>query len=234
MEKKKMKLWKKILIIVIILFLIFLAFTVRKMIIMYSLENKLNESRQQSNIYEKTTMDYSIAVLGNLEKYYKDGIEKNVMLSLDGTTKIIQYIYPNERKVFSEENGHKTLTISEESNGDAQTYYPMFTSYTEANSFLELLFNSITSKIVTENINGKECYVLSGKYNSNFLYGETTTNIKAYIEKETGITLQVVEFYEENGEQKQFKREYTYSFGTVTDDDMKEPDETQYELLESK
>ena len=51
MEKKEFKLWKKILIIVfLVIVILFLVLTIRKMAIIYSLEEKLSEYQQLDNI----------------------------------------------------------------------------------------------------------------------------------------------------------------------------------------
>ena len=52
---------------------------------------------------------------------------------------------------------------------------------------------------------------------------------KAYIEKDTGILVQIKSIVEENGNKEEKTIKYEYSIGTVTDEDMKEP--TDYKLL---
>src|SRR5699024_3097853 len=107
MEKKEFKLWKKILIIVfLIIVLLFLVLTIRKIIIISSLEDKLSEYQQLDNIYSKS---YNNSPNGTIifEKYYKDNVEKDILTLSEDNKKVTQYIYNDKRKVFSEYNNQK-------------------------------------------------------------------------------------------------------------------------------
>lgn len=228
MEKKKMKLWKKILIVLLVVLLIFVAFTARKIIIISNLSKKLEKYQNMDNIYARTAADH--ASITSYEKYYKDGVEKDVIWSAEKNVKFIQYTYKDQRKLFQEMEDKKTLNVYKESNENVSS--PILVNYIMSVDLMGNLINSLTSKITTENVDGKECYVLENKYNPNFLYDANATNLKVYIEKETGLTTKVVEFITTDGVKSQKTINYDYSFGTVTDEDMSEPDASLYELIE--
>ena len=97
MEKKEFKLWKKILIIVfLIIVLLFLVLTIRKIIIISSLEDKLSEYQQLDNIYSKS---YNNSPNGTIifEKYYKDNVEKDILTLSEDNKKVTQYIMIKEK-----------------------------------------------------------------------------------------------------------------------------------------
>ena len=110
-NKKKKKLWKQIIILIILLILLVLVIiTSRKATIISSLENKLQEYQQQNNIYSKTTFESEVDMdslkVQSFEIYYKDGVEKDVITSADNNTKIIQYVYKDKVRIYSEKDGN--------------------------------------------------------------------------------------------------------------------------------
>lgn len=217
MEKKKV--WKRILIVIFVIFIIFLIYTIRKTIIIASLQNKLKEYQNMDNIYVKITFDNSNIV--TLEQYYKDGIEKNISKFKEGNTTIMEYIYPNQRKIFRERNDNKTLTIKNlQTNEKLLQDKPNLVSYTNSLVTMPELFSiSIITKVKTEEVQGKECYVLTdNKYE------------RLYVEKSTGLAVQtIVSTIDEGNVERIIK--YEYGFGTVTDKDMQEPDIEQYTII---
>lgn len=228
MENKKMKLWKNVLIVILTIFLIFLAFTIRKMIIISNLSNKIANYQKMDNIYSKSSNDYSS--ISTFEKYYKDGIEKDIITLPEKNSKAIQFIYPNQRKVFIETPDTKNVSTSEENN--VSSYSPILVSYIDSITFPELLLTSLTSTICKDTINGKECYVLSSRSNPNFLYEPNAVSMKMYIEKDTGLTIRMVQVVKENNEKSLKTVNYEYSFGNVTDEDMMEPNILEYTVQE--
>lgn len=228
MKKKKMKLWKKVLIVILTTFLIFLAFTIRKMIIISNLSTKIANYQKMDNIYSKSSNDYSS--ISTFEKYYKDGIEKDIITLPEKGSKAIQFIYPNERKVFIETPDAKNVSTSEEDN--LNSYSPILVSFIDEITFSELLLTSLTSTICTDTLNGKECYVISNNCNPNFLYEQNAVSMKMYIEKDTGLTIRMIQVVKENNEKSLKTVNYEYSFGNVTDEDMREPDILEYTVQE--
>ncbi len=218
MKEKKIKIWKIVLGVIVLIFFLFVIFLTRKMIILSSLENKLAGYQEKNNIYVKTEITDSENNT-TFEKYYKDGIEKNVLSIPNREEKITQYLYDNERKLFVEKGDKKTVTTTEK---PEEIVASVLVSYTSYENFWQLLFNSITSSITTAQLDGKECYVISSSYNLNFIYEGDSDTVKVYIDKETGLALKC----EEVNNNRITK--YQYSFDTVQDEDLKEPDMEQY------
>ncbi len=218
MKEKKIKIWKIVLGVIVLIFFLFVIFLTRKMIILSSLENKLAGYQEKNNIYVKTEITDSENNT-TFEKYYKDGIEKDVLSIPNREEKITQYLYDNERKLFVEKGDKKTVTTTEK---PEEIVASVLVSYTSYENFWQLLFNSITSSITTAQLDGKECYVISSSYNLNFIYEGDSDTVKVYIDKETGLALKC----EEVNNNRITK--YQYSFDTVQDEDLKEPDMEQY------
>ena len=225
-KEKKKKLWKQIIILIILLILLVLIIiTSRKAVIISSLESKLQEYQQQNNIYSKTTfesqVDTSMSKVKNFEIYYKDGVEKDVITSADNNTKIIQYVYEDKVRIYSEKNGNIEF---EKENDDGWTNRLILSSATSSDNLFDLFYNSIVTSIKTENLDGTDCYVLISKYNSDWVYDENCKEIQVYVEKETGLVKQVKNILEVDGQVKEDIRTAEYSFGTVTDADITEPE----------
>ena len=170
MEKKKIKMWKKILIIILLILLIFISIVARKIIILSSLDNKISQYQIKENIYSKITINKETIRVNNgteeiyvsetFEKYIKDGIVKEIMESkkIDNSiNKITQITYPNERKNFFENGTSKEMKSYKEDNNDFFNHKSnIIVNFAETSTLSEKLFNSITSKIKTVEIDGKK------------------------------------------------------------------------------
>lgn len=97
----------------------------------------------------------------------------------------------------------------------------------------ELIVNAIVTSIKTKKIDGKDYYMLSSKMNTNFLYNTNTTKMTIYVEKDTGLTTKIVEDVNENGEIKEIYKDFEYKFNNVTDEDISEPDNSEYKMQEN-
>ena len=225
-NEKKKKIWKQILILIILLILLVLVIIIsRKATIISSLESKLQEYQQQNNIYSKTTFESQVDVdslkAKSFEIYYKDGVEKDVITSADNNTKIIQYVYKDKSRIYSEKNGNVKF---ENENDSGWTNHLILSSATSSDNLFDLFYNSIVTSIKTENLDGTDCYVLTSRHNSSWIYNENCKEIQVYVEKETGLIKQVKNILEVDGQEKEDIRTSEYSFGTVTDADITEPE----------
>ena len=143
------------------------------------------------------------------------------MTNLEADIKVTQYVYPNEIKEFIEEPEGKRLNIEPRKNAEL----PALMNYFYNDSLIGTFFMSMDYKITTGDVNGKECYVFSRKY------VKPETKIDIYIEKDTGLVLQSAQIEPTKGDID--LTQYEYSFGTVTDEDIQEPDVTEYTLIEN-
>lgn len=212
-----MKLWKKIAIVILIIFLIFVIFVARKFFILLNISNKVSKLDNNNNVYIKTTMTYNNQIISS-ENFSKDDIRKDVF-EYAGTRKIIQITYHNERKVYTEENNNKTMSVYHDYLAPGTTTYYKITNFAENMSFLDMLYNSISGKFKTIDFDGKKCYEISN------IKGNIETVI---IEKNTGLALKQIRIENINNVTQKVTSTTEYKFNSVTDEDLKEPDESQY------
>ena len=195
------------------------------MVIISELQAKLYKYQMETKKKKKTSSNYNNSGLSSYERYYKDGVNKEVM-TRDERFKITQFTYENKRKTFFTAPEGNVYREYNESNDNV--YYPVFIDYLSTRSVPEL-FSIAIHKLTTEQLNGKECYVINGNNIPNMMIEAAAIKTKAYIEKDTGILVQIKSIVEENGNKEEKTIKYEYSIGTVTDEDMKEP--TDYKLL---
>ena len=239
LEKKKVEYIKKynrrlktlkisLLSIIVILVVLFVAFPGRNMVIIASLKDKAEISNQKSdNMYTKISHYSSTTSPLTFECYYKDDIVKVITTTSGlGATTTTEYRYPDQSRIFTDAPDGKTLTILDAPEDGYVSPIPTDLYY---NSITDLFSVSMKSKISTIELDGKECYMISN------IFDNEESKLRWYVDKDTGLLLKVVQ---RGLAQEQYQStyqatviEYEYSFGTVTDEDMKEPDETEYTLI---
>lgn len=241
MENRKMKLWKKCLILLLVLLCIFVAITTRKVIILSNLDKKVTAyENNNKNIYIKTLFNFS-NYTSEMKRFIKDDVDKMVLEKTDingNKTKIIQITYPTKRKIFTEINGNKVMNVYEEAAAVRGSHIENSTtaSYTTIMNFAysinlpERVLNSLVTKIKLVEIDGKKCYELSSLFNTNFLYDQNTTKLSIYVEKDTGLPVKMIQDTTENNDIQKNITIYEYKFDVVTDADMQEPDNSEYKL----
>lgn len=216
MEKKKGKILPIILIIVLIAILILLTITIRKIIIINDLNEKVIAQNSKTNIFMKSHSD-------SLEEeiYKKDNVVKAIFDNKETQIKTTQITNNTTRLLYTESNSEKTL----ESYSDTTNYGNIIPNSVNTLGFLNSITFSISSNIYTDTFNGKECYVLINNKNPNWFIPQECKDLKIYIEKESGLPLKTIEVYD-NGQEK--TTTYEYFFDVVTDDDVKPLDNSQY------
>lgn len=237
-EKKKVKYIKKynhklrilklsLLSSILILVILFVAFPGRNMIILTSLHNRFKTYEQNDeNVYVKTSQYDESSLVETREYYCKDNIEKLTMENFEKNYRIVQYIYPDQSKEFTENMDGKTLEIQSEEN--KYSYISPIDNILYLDSLEDTFLISTAYKITTGNVDERECYVFSAQF------GKSEAKSEIYIEKETGLVLQVIQELSTNkGNTEFYKMQYEYSFNTVSDEDMQEPDVTEYRLIEN-
>lgn len=220
MEKKKMKVWKKILIVVGVIFAIFVIHTVRNMIILRGLETEVAKYVDSKNHYEKI-INNTIQTMTVTEYYCKDD---KAILNLTTTIKetgevrkLTNYFDGEKTNTYIDTNGEKIALLN--SNGIPSKI--MIISMNFDDNLWYLLQVSATSFIKSEEYNGKECYSINGSF-----LDET------YIEKETGLMVRSIQgtSQDENGNKSDIVVEYYYEFDNVNDSVFVEPDLTEYKI----
>lgn len=210
-----MKKNKKILIIISILIIlaIIIVLLLRKIFIILSLNKKIVKYEECQNCYyvmNQTTLNKKDDK--TIEMYKKNNVVKYIT-RFDKVI-ITEFVYPNERKTYVQIPGRKEMSL-QETEQDLRII-PNFLEGLDKMS-LETITDYIRIRIITEELNGKDCYVI---YNSD---------AKIYFDKDTGLVIKVEVFFND----ETYTQTYEYNFNEVTDKDMEEPDASDYEVISS-
>ena len=203
----RLKLFKSILMIIVILIVLFMGNLTRKIYIIrqYDKANTQNYS-MITNFYAKIIEENAI-----VEIWRKDDIEINMLISTNGR---IEWTYWGE---------DSTWTICNEisSNYKEAVKFPKGLPIpTVQNSLIQplniwgIISFAFNSKITTENVNGEECY----RIHLDELFEE-------YVTKKDFLMVKNI-----NGSSNQMIH---YKFDIVTDEDLKMPDLTGYTVKEA-
>ena len=93
---------------------------------------------------------------------------------------------------------------------------------------------SLMARIRSVEQNEKDCYEVTYVYSSNILM-PAEGEFAIYIEKETGLTVKNKNgaIVNENGTEEPIVIDYEYKFDSVTDEDLVEPDISEYKIQEN-
>lgn len=206
MEKKKMKLWKKILLVFIIIFVLFAIHTIRNYIILTKLVNNGKEIANSTNYYAEVTGIQDDKTV-NMTKCYKNGNEYLTVVGQDiyNQDKRKMEIYANEDEKFavlSSEEGKILL----KDNIVLEDIQPANISKHIYDKMFALQISAI-AKIRKEKCHDKECYLV-----------ELDKNWKMWVEIDTGLIVREI-----NGAET---AERKYEFDVIKDGDIVKPDTT--------
>lgn len=225
MENKRIKLWKLILIVIILILVAFMIITARKIMIFDDIQNKISKYERCTNIYSKTDSEKS-----TIEKFIMDDSDKTIIRYKDKPMTVIQIRIGNEKKNYVFFENTKKVTISDGDNSGL-LQVSAIENFVNTKSFFEKLSKSISSKVYIDKINEKEYYVIDSKNNENYLMLQNVVSIKVYIDKSTGLPFKLVEITKENDNiSKEHIVNYEYDFNTVIDSTFNEPDISGYEI----
>lgn len=202
MENKKMKLWKKILIIFIALVIILIIFVLRKYIIITNLINTSKEYATKKNYIVDV---YSLQENGvtMIKSYRKADDYLSTYKYFNNNTedrKFTVYNKDNERIGIIKSGENKIAFLNGDVVGE-ETSVNTFKTFDETLVKLQL---SIIAKIKSEKVNNKECYLL-----------ELSDNYRIWVEKETGIIIKEM--------QSNYTTNRKYTFDIVADEDIQKP-----------
>lgn len=211
MEKKKMKLWKKILLVVLAILLLFSIYVIRNFIIISDIVNLskkyVNKTNYISNVY--SIQDNSVNIV---KSYNKDGkylsLIQTKVNDINDTRKLTVYKSDNEGLAVIQTGDNKIAILNNNVIGGVQVV--TFGSVADMNILQKLLFSTIT-RIDTEECNNKECY-----------YIEISDGWKIWLDKENGTIVREI-----NGG---FVTERRYEFDVVKDEDIAKPDISDCEI----
>lgn len=222
---------KKILKCIGIILLVIIAFliihTVRNMVIMKQISKKEAQYKNVSNYYIRTT-----STQGNVVDFYRKDkryIMKLENISPTGVRKLTNYFDGEKVNTYIEAGNDKIAMLN--SNG--------LPSKMEIRNLLDdietkqFIFLAMLASIRNTDLNGLKCYKIGNFLSPNILMLDT--NFEIYIEKETGLIIkeQNGTFTDENGNKEPVITDYEYQFDCVTDEDLVEPDISEYKIQEN-
>lgn len=204
-ERQKMKLWEKFLVIILFIVLVIYLTIAWRYYILVDIEKENNANLSKTNCYYSLESNSTI-----IQSWKKDAITKINMKKKIGGEDITFWNDSNTGEGYVFYNVEK---IYSENKGGILGARPrsITTSYDNLGKFM-LAINP-TVFVGFKNYENKECYHIK-------IGGQ-----EELVEKETGLLL--------NTKDDGNERKLTYSFDTVTDEDVEKPDISQYTLPEN-
>lgn len=205
MKKKKMKLWKKILLVLLAILVLFSIYVIRNFIIISELVNLSKEYAPKTNylvnMYSVQNNNISI-----MKSYNKDGKYLTVLETkvndINEIRKLTKFRNENDSVAIIQSDDKKYVMSDDNVIGSLQVV--TFGSISDMNILQKLFFSTIT-KISTEKCNNKESY-----------YIEMPDGWKLWVDKENGTIIREI-----NGG---FVTERKYEFDVVKDENIVKPD----------
>ena len=214
MEKSKMKIWKKFLIIFLIILLIFIIITLRKFIILANMEKVSKDIINSNNYYVElhSLQSYGVSIS---KSYNKDSRYLTIMETFDSNvpeTRKLTIYNDEEGEIGIIQSGESKVAILDGSLVGGQIGINAFSTY--GSGFWAKMQMALMSRITTEECSNKECYLI-----------ELSNGWKIWIDKESGLILREI-----NGG---YVTEFIYKFNTVKDSDIVKPDISDCKIQES-
>lgn len=211
MEKKKIKLWKKILLVLLPIFILFSIYVLRNFIIISDIVNTSKEydtkTNYIANVYSIQGDSVNISKSYNKDGKYLSLIQTKVN-DINDIRKLTVYKTDNEGVAIIQSGDKKIAILNNNIVGGTQVI--SFKDIATMNTLQKLLFSAIT-RIDTEECNNKECY-----------YIEISDGWKVWLHKENGTIVREI-----NGG---FVTERNYEFDVVKDEDIVKPDISDCEI----
>ncbi len=216
-ERRKITMKKKALIILLIITLIALnifVFTIiRKVNIIREYSDKLKEYQNITNFYAEIT--YTSLKNNDIRKreiWKKDNITIVKDIEEDGTIRT-NYFENNNRLMLIDREDSKEYVKMENTENIGNLVVLEYATFFTENNLWEDITAACTTKITTEDINGKECY--------KFYISD---NLQFIVDKDNMLKIEEI-----NGNEKM--ELVDYSIGNLTDDNLKVPNLEEYKLI---
>lgn len=211
MEKKKMKIWKKILLVVLAVLILYLIYVIRNFIIFSNLVNLSKEYSTKTNylvnMYSVQNNNISIMKSYNKDEQYLTVLETKVD-DVNEIRKLTKFRSDSDSVAIIQAGDKKYAMSDDNVLGSLQVV--TFVSITDMNILQKLFFSTIT-KVSTEECNNKECYFI-----------EMFDGWKLWIDKENGTIIREI-----NGG---FVTERRYQFDVVKNENIVKPDISDCEI----
>lgn len=164
---KNRKVWKVMFIILAIAIILFLIHTIRNVIIVTDLQNKISQYTNSNNYYVKVIANQEDGVVIINDNYRKDD-------------RILMTIEKNDNGEIEK----KTFNVKA-----TQTPNKIYEHLKTDNNWQTFIYSAM-ARITSEEYNGKQCYRIDN-FLSQYFINDNIKNV-VYIEKDTGLTLKLV------------------------------------------
>lgn len=211
---------KRILsLMIVIIAVVILALVIRNILILNEIEEKFSKVRNSTNyIQELHTYDNNEEKNPKgffSKKYYKDGVEKIEMQSVDGKMKNIQISEKNSRVAYVDSNGEKkTIKDNTEHEIDGTIYNNL-----ESKSILDSFYNALLLRIKTVEEDGSKYYKIEGipKYIKDNDNGIKT--VELFLNYDYGTVEKMIKKYKDQNLPEELIT-INYTFDTVLDEEF--------------
>lgn len=201
---KNSKLWKKILIVILVLLVILIIVLLRKFIIINKLVNISKEYANKTN-YIKITSYVERDKILITKSYNKDDnfLEQEELYDIKNDKRFLTTSYKNgDDTLRIIQNGEDSETTTE-INAKKGTIWTVYDVYGNLN-IKDLIITLFKIKITTDDVNNKECYLIKLE-NTALVWIDKYTGLDLRFSNGAGIT------------------EIVYEFDTVIDTDITKP-----------
>lgn len=226
----KMKILKWIILLMILLFIVL---TARKMIIISNLSSRAEKVINNTN-YHRITYSYSPGKYSKMEIFSLEDKKKIIMTTVTDEETITRTMYAKKVDVTDPESDKYITNIYIETkdgkvihqNREMHILADLQNTMKTENGW-QLLIGSLLASVKTARFDGNECY-----YIANFNLPNTYSSKGMYINKETGLPISTIayEYKDSDGTRGRWPAtEYMYEANTVTEADFIEPNIADYE-----
>lgn len=236
----KNKIIKIIGIIILIILIIFIVYTGRNIHIISKLSDNAEETMQSTN-YKVTVYNYDLDNYSKEEILVMEDRMKITRTELSGDDVITITTYAKNGEKIDDSSNKYLVNMYYDNKEDKKAILNKEISYTRnlenelyTENWWQLFTKSITTSIKSVTFQGKECY-----YITNFDGPNSNLQESIYIDKDTGMPIYTIGLTRGeirpgiDSELTYYSAifEYKYEFDNVTEDDFKEPDISDYEIL---
>lgn len=211
MENKKRKTWKKILLVLLAIFIIFCIHVIRNFIIISNLEEASKEYANKTNyivdIYSIQSNSVNILKAYNKGDIYLCNLETKSN-DIKDIRKLTVYKSNNETLALIQSGDEKIALLNKSIAGEIKVV--TFESVSDMNLLQKLLFSTL-AKISTEECNKKETFLVAMPH-----------GWKMWLNKENGTIIREIN--------SGFITERRYEFDIVKDEDIVKPDISDYQI----
>lgn len=206
-----MKLWKKFLIIVLILLAILSIFIIRKFIIITNLVNESKEYANKTN-YFAVVQSLQNGNVNIIKSYNKDGNYLTTFKTYGKDIKdergLIRYKKDSE-EIGIIQSGQEKIAILD---GSVLGEINVVNIFSTLDNTMQQLQLAVMSRITTDNYGNIECYLIE------------LENCKMWVEKDTGLIIREIN--------SSLVSERFYEFDIVKDEDITKPDISDCKIQE--